>query len=121
YLGMMVETHGLAWARLHERALGGSRPAVALAYVLMMLPNTFSAHRSPAVILVEAVGAFTIISLVVRSEGQAPFRSLERPLLRWNGRLSYSFYLWHFFIMTIAVRALYSGLSADLMRQFDIP
>ncbi len=39
YLGMMVETHGLAWARLLERRLGGSRLAVALIYVLMMLPN----------------------------------------------------------------------------------
>jgi len=57
YLGMMVETRGLAWARLLERRLGGSRPAVAVIYVLMMLPNTFSAHRSPAVILVEAAGA----------------------------------------------------------------
>lgn len=121
YLGMMVETHGLAWARLLERWLGGSRLAVALAYFLMMLPNTFSAHRSPAVILAEAVGAFTIISLIVASEGRAPFRSLERPLMRWNGRLSYSFYLWHFFIMTIAARALYARLPADAMRQFEIP
>jgi len=121
YLGMMVETHGLAWARLLERWLGGGRLAVALAYVLMMLPNTFSAHRSPAVILAEAVGAFTIISLIVASEGREPFRSLERPLMRWNGRLSYSFYLWHFFIMTIAVRALYARLPADAMRQFEIP
>jgi len=121
YLGMMVETRGLAWARLLERWLGGSRLAVALAYVLMMLPNTFSAHRSPAVILAEAAGAFTIISLIVASEGREPFRSLERPLMRWNGRLSYSFYLWHFFIMTIAVRALYARLPADAMRQFEIP
>jgi peptidoglycan/LPS O-acetylase OafA/YrhL len=121
YLGMMVETRGLAWARLLERRLGGSWQAVALAYVLMMLPNTFSAHRSPAVILAEAAGAFTIISLIVASEGREPFRSLERPLTRWNGRLSYSFYLWHFFIMTIAVRALYARLPADAMRQFEIP
>ena len=121
YLGMMIETHGLAWARWLERRLGGSRPAVALAYVLMMLPNAFSAHRSPAVILAEAAGAFIIISLIVASEGRQPFRSLERPLMRWNGRLSYSFYLWHFFIMTIAVRALYARLPADAMRQFEIP
>jgi peptidoglycan/LPS O-acetylase OafA/YrhL len=118
---MMVETRGLAWARLLERWLGGSRLAVALVYVLMMLPNTFSANRSPAVILAEAAGAFTIISPIVASEGRAPFRSLERPLMRWNGRLSYSFYLWHFFIMTIVVHAFYVQLLADAMRQFKIP
>jgi peptidoglycan/LPS O-acetylase OafA/YrhL len=121
YLGMMVETRGLAWARWLERWLGGGRRAVALAYVLMMLPNAFSAHRSPAVILAEAGGAFTIISLIVASEGREPFRSLEWPVMRWNGRLSYSFYLWHFFIMTIAVRALYARLTADAMHQFEIP
>ena len=120
-LALVSTGAGLAWARLLERWLGGSRLAVALAYVLMMLPNTFSAHRSPAVILAEAAGAFTIISLIVASEGREPFRSLERPLMRWNGRLSYSFYLWHFFIMTIAVRALYARLPADAMRQFEIP
>jgi peptidoglycan/LPS O-acetylase OafA/YrhL len=87
----------------------------------MMLPNAFSAHRSPAVILAEAAGAFIIISLIVASEGREPFRSLERPLMRWNGRLSYSFYLWHFFIMTIAVRALYARLTADAMHQLEIP
>jgi hypothetical protein len=101
--------------------LGDSRLAVALAYVLMMLPNTFSAHRSAAVILVEAAGSFTIISLIVASEGREPFRSLERPLIRCIGRLSYSFYLWHFFIMTIAVRAVYARLSAAAMHQFEIP
>jgi peptidoglycan/LPS O-acetylase OafA/YrhL len=121
YLGMMVETHGIAWARLLERRLGGSRLAVALVYVLMMLPNTFAAHRSAAVILVEAAGAFSIIALIVRSEGREPFRGLERSPIRWNGRLSYSFYLWHFFVMTIVVRALYSALSAAAMARFEVP
>jgi peptidoglycan/LPS O-acetylase OafA/YrhL len=121
YLGMMVETYGLTWARLLERWLGSSRWAVGLTYFVMMLPNTFSAHRSPAVILAEAAGAFTIISLIVASEGRKPFHSLERPLMRWNGRLSYSFYLWHFFIMTIAVHAIDLRLSVDDLRQFEIP
>jgi peptidoglycan/LPS O-acetylase OafA/YrhL len=121
YLGMMVETHGVAWARLLECRLGGSRLAVALVYFLMMLPNTLAAHRSAAVILVEAAGAFSIIALIVSSEGREPFRGLERSSVRWNGRLSYSFYLWHFFVMTIAVRALYSGLSVADMGRFEVP
>lgn len=121
YLGMMVETRGVGWAAALERMLGGTRMAVALLYLAMMLPNTFAAHRSAAVILVEAFGAFVIISLIVRSESRRPFRSLELPVLRWNGRLSYSFYLWHFFLMTIAVRALYETLSPSELSRFDVP
>ncbi len=67
------------------------------------------------------MGAFGIIALIVRSEGREPFRGLERSFVRWNGQVSYSFYLWHFFIMTIAVRALYSGLSAEDMSRFEAP
>src|SRR5262249_26470139 len=50
YLGMMVETRGLAWAALIERTIGSSRVAVVLVYFLMMLPNTFLAHRTSIVI-----------------------------------------------------------------------
>ena len=121
YLGMMVETHGLAWARAVERWLGGPRIAVGVLYFLMVLPNMLAAERSPAVILVEALGAFGVICQVVRSEGRPALALLQRPLLRWNGRLSYSFYLWHFFLMTIAVRAIYSTLSAEYLHRFEVP
>jgi peptidoglycan/LPS O-acetylase OafA/YrhL len=121
YLGMIVETHGLAWAGVLERRLGGSRLAAAFVYVLMMLPNIFAAHRSAGVILVEAAGAFSIVALIVGSEGREPFKVLDHSLIRWNGRLSYSFYLWHFFVMTIAVRTLYVGLSATDMSRFEVP
>ena len=121
YLGMMVESHGVNWARALERRLGGSRVAMVAIFLVMTLPNTLAADRSMACVLAEAFGAFGIISLVVTSEGRIPFRSLEHRLLRWNGRLSYSFYLWHFFIMTIVVRALYATLPIDVMSRFDIP
>jgi peptidoglycan/LPS O-acetylase OafA/YrhL len=121
YLGMMVETRGLDWARLIERTLGGSRRAVALSYLVLVLPNIYAADRSVPIILVEAFAAFSIISLIVLSEGRASLRSLEQPALRWNGRLSYSFYLWHFVIMTIAVRPLYTMLAADVLHRAQIP
>jgi peptidoglycan/LPS O-acetylase OafA/YrhL len=121
YLGMMVETHGLGWARAAARRVGGIRPALALLYLAMVLPNTVAAHRSVLVVLLEAMGAFGVISLIVLSETQGPLRSLERPLLRWNGRLSYSFYLWHYFIMTLVVHALYATQPADVMHRFEVP
>lgn len=120
YLGMMVETHGLAWTRVLERWLGGPRSALALVYIVMVLPNMLAAHRSPAVILAEAFAAFGVICLVVRSEGRPPLAVLHHPVLRWNGRLSYSFYLWHFFLMTIAVREIYAALPADTLHRYEL-
>ena len=121
YLGMMVETRGVLLASAIERALGGSWPALGFFYLLTVLPNTFAATRSPLVILLEAIGAFGVVSVVVRSEGRPALASLEHPLLRWNGRLSYSFYLWHYFILTLAVRGLYASLSPEVMQRFQVP
>jgi peptidoglycan/LPS O-acetylase OafA/YrhL len=121
YLGMIVETRGLHWARALERTLGGSGRALALCYLLMAGPTIVLGQRPAPVILAEAFGAFSVISLIVLSETRPPFRWLEWPLLRWNGRLSYSFYLWHFFILTIVVHQLYATLSPDFAHRFDIP
>jgi peptidoglycan/LPS O-acetylase OafA/YrhL len=121
YLGMIVETRGVLLGDLLARLLGGRRIALVLFYLLMVLPNTFAAIRSPLVILLESLGAFGIVSLIVRSEGHPVLASLDHPLLRWNGRLSYSFYLWHYFILTVTVRTLYAALSPETMRQFELP
>jgi peptidoglycan/LPS O-acetylase OafA/YrhL len=121
YLGMMVETHGLAWARAVERWLGGPRTALGVVYFLMVLPNMLAADRSPAVILVEALGAVRRHLPGGALRGRPALALLQRPLLRWNGRLSYSFYLWHFFLMTIAVRGIYSTQSAEYLHRFEVP
>jgi peptidoglycan/LPS O-acetylase OafA/YrhL len=121
YLGMLVETRGVFLADALARLVRGRRLALWLCYLLMVLPNTFAAGRSPLVILLEALGAFGVVSLIVRSEGRPAFASLDHPLLRWNGRLSYSFYLWHYFILTVAVRTLYATMSPEMMRAFELP
>lgn len=120
YLGMMVESHGVVLARLAQHLIGGVRRSAAALYLMMMMPNIFAAERTPAIILVEAFGAFAIVSVIVRSEGSDRFRSLDTPLLRWNGRLSYSFYLWHLWLMTIVVRALYDSLPAEVMKDYEV-
>lgn len=121
YLGMIVETRGLSWVGAIERLLGGPRTTLALLYVLLVLPGLYSSHRAAWVILLEASAAFGIISLVVSSENRPELRLLQRPALRWNGRLSYSFYLWHFIIMTIVVREIYLTFSAQEMSRYEVP
>jgi hypothetical protein len=60
------------------------------------------------------------ISLIVWGHGSAMSRVLNHPLLRWNGRLSYSFYLWHYFILTMAVRVLYLVFTPGLLHRYEV-
>jgi peptidoglycan/LPS O-acetylase OafA/YrhL len=119
YLGMMVETRGREWVALITRRC---HPALVLwlSYLVMAAPAILLTDRPPATSMLEAAGAFSLISLVVWSDTAALFRMLNHRLLRWNGRLSYSFYLWHYFILTMAVRGLYLAFSADLLHRYEI-
>ena len=121
YLGMTIEHRGAALVAAVERRLGGPRRAVALVYLAMMLPNTVAAQRSFGIAVVEALGAFLLVGLVVRSEGRRPLATLEAPMLRTNGRLSYSFYLWHLVLLTLAAHALYATLPPDAMVAWQVP
>lgn len=119
YLGMVVETRGRNWARLVTTRLGLPL-AVALSYLVMALPAILFADRSPFVPIAETAGAFSLISLIV-ANGRAPLvRGLDHPVLRWNGRVSYSFYLWHYFILTMAVRLLYLRFSAAMLHRHEV-
>ena len=120
YFGMLVETRGIAIAAAIERVLGGTWGALGFFYLLLVFPNTLVGTRPPWVVAVEAVAAFGIVAVIVRSEGRPVLASLESPVLRWNGRLSYSFYLWHYIILVIAVRALYARFSPEVMQQYEL-
>lgn len=121
YLGMVVETRGRAWASLVREKLGGPGLAIAVSYLVMITPAMLTQDRPPIVSIVEAFCAFSIISLIVWSEPGRIARVLDHPVLRWNGRLSYSFYLWHYIIVTIAVRELYATFSPEIMRAYELP
>lgn len=118
YLGMLVQTRGRGWSRLAAR-MAGVGPAVAISYAVIALPAMLFTDRPPYVAIAETLGAFSLISLIVWDD-RSTFRWLERRLLRWNGRLSYSFYLWHYFILTMAVRGLYLALSPALLHRDEV-
>jgi peptidoglycan/LPS O-acetylase OafA/YrhL len=110
YLGMMVETTGAKWADwLHARF--GLLGATLLAWLAMVTPNIIAARQTMPIYLLEVFGGFTFIALIVRSEKFERFPLLQNRALRWSGKLSYSFYLYHFFLLTIAARVVYSSLS----------
>jgi peptidoglycan/LPS O-acetylase OafA/YrhL len=120
YLGMLVESHGQRWAGFLTGRLGVGG-AIALTYAVMALPDMVLANRPPEVIVIEAFSAFTLISIVVRCGRSPRLRVLDHPVVRWNGRLSYSFYLWHLMILTVLTHALYSRASPAFMQGHEVP
>jgi peptidoglycan/LPS O-acetylase OafA/YrhL len=116
---MIVETRGRAWVSLVTRRFSPAL-VVIVSYTVMALPALLFTDRPAYTPMLEALGAFSLISLVVSCDKAAPFRVLDHPLLRWNGRLSYSFYLWHYFILTMAVRGLYLAFSPALLHENEV-
>jgi peptidoglycan/LPS O-acetylase OafA/YrhL len=51
-------------------------------------------------------GAFGLVVLIAWSKLGPLDRLFLNPISRWIGRLSYSFYLWHWLVLTMAMRAL---------------
>jgi peptidoglycan/LPS O-acetylase OafA/YrhL len=119
YVGMTVETRGREWACLVRDRFGGAGFMTAVSYAAMVAPAMLMPN-GPLVAVLETAGAFSIISLVVWSSETSMFQFLEHPLARWTGRVSYSFYLWHFFVLTMAMRILYALLPAELLYRYDL-
>lgn len=119
YLGMIVDTRGRDFVALVTKHLPPSA-VLGLAYAVMVLPAILWTDRPPITAMLETAGAFGLISLVVWCRTLPLVRALEHPVLRWNGRLSYSFYLWHYFILTMAVRGLYLAASPAWLYRNDV-
>lgn len=120
YLGMLIDSRGARWAELLGLVSGGRWAALAVSYLMLSVPIGF-ARDHPAVVIAQVFGAFSLLSVVVWRAPRSLDRALLHPALRWNGRISYSFYLWHFFIFTIFAHHLYANLAPAALRQYEIP
>ena len=118
YLGMLVQTRGRESARWLVQWTGGSGRATILAWTFMLLPSLWPLNWLPAT-FIQAASAFAIINLIVWREGDAAAGLLDWPVLRWAGRMSYSFYLWHYIILTVAIRELHVLLPAQTVLGLD--
>lgn len=112
YLGMLVQTRGRACALGLTRITGRAGRAAALAWLAMFATCVWTAETPPNV-FTQALCAFAIVCLIVWRDEDRSFRMLDGRWLQWNGRMSYSFYLWHFFLLTVAVHAIDASLPSQ--------
>lgn len=119
YLGMVIQTQGPRCVRGLVTLTGTTRRAMIAAAGAFIVPGLAAVTWQPA-LLFQTFAAFAIVSLVVLCEEGSAIRSLDHGLLQWNGRLSYSFYLWHYVILTVALRQLYASFTPDIMTRYEL-
>lgn len=121
HLGMLVESRGEAIASRLTAAVRGPGIALGLAFLSMAVTSMFTPEYPALMNACGTIGAFVLLSVLVWTPDSAANRLLNHPVLRWNGRLSYSFYLWHFSFLTVVVRALYATLTHEQLRNWELP
>lgn len=117
YAGMIVQTRGREWAGF---VAGRTGLAAFICYLVMTVPATVALGYPPSSMVCQGVGAFGLLSLVVWHGEARVFRWLDSPVMRWGGRLSYSFYLWHFIVLRLAIHELYERLPPAFMTANDV-
>jgi peptidoglycan/LPS O-acetylase OafA/YrhL len=113
YLGLMVPTAG-------RRLIGGIGSALqanllmGLALAMIFLPLALTGQPLMLNRVVEASGAFIFISALLYGKERALFAALDSRVARTYGRISYSFYLYHFFLLFVLSQVLLVWIPASL-------
>jgi len=105
HAGLLVSTFGRNWATRLIRLFGSADFAIIAVYLAMMLPGGLVTGRPLSLVVLEIGGCFAMLSLLVhRPDGKIAY-ALENRALRWNGKVSYSFYLWHLPVLVLLAQA----------------
>jgi peptidoglycan/LPS O-acetylase OafA/YrhL len=70
--------------------------------------------------LSECLGAIVIIATLVYGAELRVYRFLDLPMVRFYGRISYSFYLWHFFCLFLVSRVVFRHMPLQLVGESPI-
>lgn len=118
YLGLVIPTLGRSFAELVVRHARGGLAPLAVCYLAIVVTGGY--WDSPLAQFAACLGAFGFISLIVFGTPGIANAALRSPPLRWFGRISYSFYLWHFYVMVWLVAFAMRLLPASFVYAHDV-
>lgn len=119
YLGLLVERRGMQWADRISALFGNRDRAIAASYLAVSLAGLLNAVDSALSQHLVALGTFGLVSLLVHARGSRIAAILRHPALRWNGRISYSFYLWHWTLLVLILRLAYEKLPPAIILSYN--
>jgi peptidoglycan/LPS O-acetylase OafA/YrhL len=123
YLGCMARTHGRRLAAVAGRHPRGTGIGILLFLALLLGPF---AERAPKGLLLlpldlsMSAAAFGLVSLIAWGESRAASGLLLHPAMRLTGRLSYSFYLWHWLLLYSFARLVFAVAPPPLLAEWNL-
>jgi peptidoglycan/LPS O-acetylase OafA/YrhL len=114
YLGLILATYASRALLLPLL----SKPAVYFALALIVVISARQVLPSLGVhvqlaILAESLAAAALLMPFCRQERLIDARLLAQPGVRWLGKVSYSFYVWHFFVLYALTHALLASVPTE--------
>jgi peptidoglycan/LPS O-acetylase OafA/YrhL len=117
YLGLLLPT----WidAARAARIAAIAAPYFAVTIVVLFLPravlNRFGVTDTPESLIESFAAAFLLAPFCVVGGRRIAASLFESAPLRWLGRVSYSFYLWHFIVLYLVAAVLLRQVASDTL------
>jgi peptidoglycan/LPS O-acetylase OafA/YrhL len=120
YLGFLHPEFGPGWfGRLRSRHLMSDGCLLAAAGLLLGSKHLYGTAFKTGVVL-EGFSAAWIIGALLYGRQLRLYRFLDLPLVRFYGRISYSFYLLHFFVLFLVAQAWFRFIPAEMLTSFPL-
>jgi len=120
YLGLMVPATGRRMIEnVGDKTLYSFLIGTSLA--MMLLPLTFAGEIRYSNRIIEASGAFIFISAMLYGRNLPVFSLLDSRIARFYGKISYSFYLYHFFLMFVLSQLIFAKVPPNLTMAYPLP